>query len=83
MQIQFTNAGPNAANFVIETRFFNHDILRLAMVEYAHVADSTLRFSFDEYTGQGNAIVGKNMLVGNFQVWPVIPPTKGGDPIER
>lgn len=83
MQIQFTNAGPNAVNFTIETRFFNHDILMQAMVEYAHVADSTLRFSFDEYTGQGSAIVGKGILVGSFQVWPVIPTTKGGDLIAR
>ena len=81
MLIQFTKAGPNATTFTIETRIFNLEMLTKAMVEQAHVADPTLRFSFNEGTGAGQAFVGANTLVGNFQVWPVIPPTKGGDAI--
>ena len=81
MLIQFSKAGPNAATFTIETRIFSHEVLTKAMVEQAHVADPTLRFFFNEGTGVGQAFVGANIPVGNFQVWPVIPPTKGGDAI--
>ena len=83
MLITFTNAGPNNATFTVETQLFSVEILMRAMIEQAHVADDSFWFTYNEYTGRGEAYVRPDVPVGRFRVSPVIPPMKGGGSIAR